>query len=491
MVHKPLATCPFCALACDDLVVDRPLGGADDGDGIVRLAPNTCARADAGFTAAGALLHPLIKGRRVPMDTALAKATAILRDCRRPLYAGLDADIAGVKAVLALAEKSRGIVDHGGSHASFVNYRSIQVDGGFATTLSEAANRADCFIFFATNGVDAAPRLFERWIWREKKLFRDRKDPVHLVFIGQKPPPEAQVPPGLTGTIRHIPVDGGDLAEVAATLRMLWKRDMPSSGPSSGSPSGRISAREKDLRDVIATIRAGRYGVLSWYGANLSGANFPDGHDDARGDAHGDNRQGDDGHDDDARGDAHGDARGDNRQGDDARGDAHGDNRQGDLIVSMLSQWVQEINQSQRFAALPLGGNGNAVGAAQVSTWQNGFPLRVAYDDDGPCHDSWLFAHDRCGMRGEVDALVWISAFGMPARRSCPVSTPMIMMAATADPLCRKADVFIPIAMPGIDHEGTVVRCDSSVSVPLGQWRDGTRRSLTDIIGALEGMLAC
>lgn len=427
--EKITSACPFCGLACDDLNLRVE-------DGRIHVQPGLCERAEQGFQNFDEDLQPMVEGRPATMEEAIAQAARILAAARRPFYSGLDADIVGIKAVLRLAEKTSGIVDHGASAASFAHYRALQIDGGFQTTLSEVANRADLFIFFATNGVDVAPRLFQKWIWRDKKLFRDPSKEPHLIFIGpDAPPPEARHPSGAKVAIHHIKVATDALPEVATALRMLWKvnPDMPL--PKS-VPKTIAGVKVAAWREVIEAIRRADYGVMSWYGGN-----FPE--------------------------------------------------KTADLIVRMLSQWIQEINQTQRFAALPLGGAGNAIGAAQVSTWQNGFPLRVAYGQGGVEHDSWKFSHQSCADEG--DLLVWISCFNATPIPSNNV--PRIVLAASAAGVTKKTEVFLPLAVPGIDHAGTVVRCDSSVSVPLNRVRHRDRHRdrwpLNRVIAGIEEHWSC
>jgi formylmethanofuran dehydrogenase subunit B len=52
-----------------------------------------------------------------------------------------------------------------------------------------------------------------------------------------------------------------------------------------------------------------------------------------------------------------------------------------------------------------------------------------------------------------------------------------------------KADVFIPIGTPGIDHKGTMFRIDSSVSLPLSQLRSSELPTLREVIAAIEAAL--
>src|SRR5919108_3822658 len=89
--------CPFCALACDDLTVAVE-------DGRISVREGGCEIGRAGFERLVPDATPLIAGNAASLDEAVGKAAEILRVSRQPLFAGLAADTAGVRAALQLAE---------------------------------------------------------------------------------------------------------------------------------------------------------------------------------------------------------------------------------------------------------------------------------------------------------------------------------------------------------------------------------------------------
>src|SRR5919198_4718848 len=114
--------CPFCALACDDL----ELRGGPDG---LRVIAGGCPEGRAGFEAPPPPAGAAIGGRPAPLAEAVAEAAAILAGARRPLVAGLGADVAGVRAALALAERVGAVVDHLGSAGLRRDLRVLQDRG--------------------------------------------------------------------------------------------------------------------------------------------------------------------------------------------------------------------------------------------------------------------------------------------------------------------------------------------------------------------------
>ena len=87
--------CPFCALLCDDLVIES------EGSRL-RVMANGCPRAVAGFARdVSVLATPLLDAKPATLDAAIARAGQILRGSRLPLLAGLGTDTAGMRAAIA------------------------------------------------------------------------------------------------------------------------------------------------------------------------------------------------------------------------------------------------------------------------------------------------------------------------------------------------------------------------------------------------------
>ena len=97
--------CPFCGLVCDDLEIARDESG-------LRVTKNGCEKAIAGFERSVSSVKPQVDGRDVDLGTAITTATDLIRKASLPLYGGLGTDVDGIRAVMALADKSGGVVDH-------------------------------------------------------------------------------------------------------------------------------------------------------------------------------------------------------------------------------------------------------------------------------------------------------------------------------------------------------------------------------------------
>lgn len=158
----------------------------------------------------------------------------------------------------------------------------------------------------------------------------------------------------------------------------------------------------------------------------------------------------------------------------------------GDVAVEAFNRLVVTANASTRCAGLPLGGKGNALGANYVCAWQYGVPLRSRLGAGPPEHDPLRYRLKSLLAGDEVDALVWLSALNgaeLPDTRK-----PMIVLARPGQPLPRDPEVLIPVAIPGLDHAGSIHRGDGVAALPLRRLRT-TAMTLPSAASVLSALL--
>lgn len=225
--------CPFCALLCDDLEV------AVEGDRLA-VASKGCARAIEAF--ARPLpddLRPRLRGEPVELETALVRAAELLAAARLPLLGGLEADLAGLRAAVALAERTGGVLDPMTGEGTRAQLRAVERAGWVTGTLAEGRNRPDFVLLLSDGWRTTAPRLAERVLFPAVRL-DDR--PRRLVQLGGAPPEEP--------AIEHLPCSAAELPDRIALLRALLR--------------GRSIAAPEPWRDLAAAIRAASYRLLVW-----------------------------------------------------------------------------------------------------------------------------------------------------------------------------------------------------------------------------------
>jgi len=245
-------TCPFCGLLCDDLVVDTTGGG-------VAVRRNGCRIALAGFERTGAVRStPLVAGRPVTLQLAVAEAARLVASARLPLVAGLGTDVAGVRAAARLADRCGGVVDHMNSAASVRNLLVMQDGGWIATTLSEVRNRADLLLVVSSDVGGRFPRFFERCVAPKETLFSKERR-CDVVFLGSALPKESEWP-GPAPEL--VPCDPERLHEAFSVLRTIVAGRPVAAREAGGAPVG-------VWRKLANRLRAARYGVATWAAADF------------------------------------------------------------------------------------------------------------------------------------------------------------------------------------------------------------------------------
>jgi formylmethanofuran dehydrogenase subunit B len=114
--------------------------------------------------------------------------------------------------------------------------------------------------------------------------------------------------------------------------------------------------------------------------------------------------------------------------------------------------------------------------------------MRTSYARNYPEHDAYHLSTDYLLESGEADALIWISTFG-PDKPPPVTQIPTVAIGHPNMKLEREPEVFIPVSVPGIDHEGIAFRMDNVISLPLYKLRESTLPTLSEVLGRIEATL--
>jgi formylmethanofuran dehydrogenase subunit B len=140
---------------------------------------------------------------------------------------------------------------------------------------------------------------------------------------------------------------------------------------------------------------------------------------------------------------------------------------QGALLIETLQRIVASLNRKHRAAALTLGGANGTGTVNAVFTWMSGLPLRTRLAAQGFEHAPLAFDAARLLAAGDADLLLWLASYGTEGRApATPGGTPRIVIGHPSL-ASETADVFIPVATPGIHHGGHLFRTDGVVMMPL------------------------
>lgn len=142
----------------------------------------------------------------------------------------------------------------------------------------------------------------------------------------------------------------------------------------------------------------------------------------------------------------------------------------GETKTQAVVELIRDLHRLTRAVALPLGAPWNAVGAAQVLTWQTGFPGALSFARGYPQYlpDEAIAA--RLLARGEADTALIIAADPLPHLTAAAAahlrSIPSIVLDNRDTATFTAATVGIPTAAFGFETAGSTFRSDG-VALPL------------------------
>ncbi len=410
---------PFCGIGTDDLAIRV--------DGVkLTVTANGCAVNTPGFEQPLTDTAPRVAGQAVDLGVAVAKAAELLRDTKQPVIGGCATDVNGMRALLALADKSGAVVDSSAFNNARRNLLALQDSGWMNTTLAELKNRCDLLLVVGTDLEAFAPRFFERYLWNEEAMFLDNTANREVIYLGKSPSGDASTSPS-GKKAQVLSCADANLPDVAAVLSALVKKH-----PVLVQSVAGIAVA--DLQAVADKLRAAKYSVILWGAAALA-------YDHA------------------------------------------------ELTVQAICNIVRDINvQDTRCSGFPLGGKEGDQTANQVCGWTTGYPARVNFAKGYPEYDPFLYDSQAMIANGEADALLWVNAFNanaVPAKTALPT----IVLGRSGMSFEKEPDVFIPVGTPGIDHSGHAYRLDNVVAIRLKKLRDSGLPSTAEVLAAIEQAL--
>lgn len=412
-----IATCPFCGLLCDDLVVEP------DGEAL-RVLAGACDRSRAAFarlgTPAAASAAARVDGTPVSTDAALDAAASVLRRSRRPLIAGLGTDVDGMRSALALARRTGAVVDHAGSPVKYRNLHVLQEAGWITTTLAEVKNRADLLMLIGDGWRTRFPRFVERVLAPSTDMF-GAAGRRHVILVDEA---SAAAAAALPPHFERLELDA-PMAELPVLFGMLSA--LAAGQPADPARLPGIAAGRLD--QCIERLRAARYGVAVWAAADLE---LP----------------------------------------------------HAELALQALARLIRVLNNEGRFAALPLAGTNGDLTANAVHTWQSGVPYPASHANRQIDFDPTRYAMRQVLAHDEPDCILWISSLSEDSIPP-PFEGPTIVLGRADMHLEREPDVFVPVATPGVDADGHLLRSDKVISLYLRRLRASRLPSVAQAVDAL------
>ena len=230
-------TCAGCGLLCDDVTVE-----ATGGD--VALAPECRLGAEwfsERLSRAASAPAAAVDGEPTDIESALARASELLRGARRPLLQGFEhATIEDARAAVALADRLGAVVATGSVAAT--------LRGASTATLGEIRDRSEVVVIWREDPETTHPRLLERLGFGRGS----HSGRVLMVIDDRDTPTTERADLSLVWTRQR------DL-QALVTLHLL-----------ADNKSGADGALAMPLRDLVERVRRVRHATFV-YGAGLTG----------------------------------------------------------------------------------------------------------------------------------------------------------------------------------------------------------------------------
>lgn len=141
-----------------------------------------------------------------------------------------------------------------------------------------------------------------------------------------------------------------------------------------------------------------------------------------------------------------------------------------DALSQAITELAIDLHRHTRAVALRLGAPWNAFGAAQVLTWQTGFPAAVSFAPGYPTYLPGEASAETLLARGEVDAALVIGADPAThlsaASRASLAAIPTVVIDDRLSETARRARIALFTARFGIETTGSAFRSDG-VALPL------------------------
>jgi formylmethanofuran dehydrogenase subunit B len=172
------------------------------------------------------------------LESAVARAGALLRESRAPVIAGLAADVAGIVAAFRLAEKIGAAIDHTGAEWALRDQAVLQDAGLMLVGPGEARRSADAFLVVGDRPLQAWPELSD-------SVFVASRPVVTLTSHDPNRPEAA---------CAWLRASASDLPSLLAALRARLN----------GRPLARDFARTAEVERAAAMLKAASFGVALW-----------------------------------------------------------------------------------------------------------------------------------------------------------------------------------------------------------------------------------
>jgi formylmethanofuran dehydrogenase subunit B len=388
--------CPFCGCLCDDLVVEVC-------DEKVVKVENGCTLASEKFLGDHRLQSPILREgcgwREIGYEEAISIAADILLAADLPLLYGWSGTHGEAQSVgVHLAEVLGGVIDNTSTVCHGPSILAIQEVGHPGCTLGQVKNRADVVVYWGANPIEAHPRHMSRYTTFTQGFFvKDAHLARTVIVIDTRRTETAEI------ADEFVQVEAGYDYEVLSALRAIVRgREEVISGAVGG-------VAKTQLIRVAEICKRAKFGAIFFgLGLTMSAGKHKN--------------------------------------------------------IRNAIELVEELNRHTKWTISPMRGHWNVYGSNEVFTWISGYPFAVDFSRGIAFYNPGETTSVDILRRGECDAcLVVGSDPGAHLPRACAAhlaKIPTIQLDPHVNATTHLATLQIPVAVSGIDAEGTAYRMD-------------------------------
>ncbi len=163
-----MATCPGCALLCDDIDVIVE-------NNKIKETRNACRRGAARIKGCINRLTPTMTQKPVDIESTIRKAAEILKGAKSPMLFGFsnstcEAQVKGIQ----LTKKLGAIIDDTSSFCQGLLIEKILREKFRTCTLEDVRNKADVLVYWGSDAQDSQPRHLSRFSYFPRGESRQR-----------------------------------------------------------------------------------------------------------------------------------------------------------------------------------------------------------------------------------------------------------------------------------------------------------------------------
>ncbi|MDA9718763.1 hypothetical protein N9U60_00015 [Betaproteobacteria bacterium] len=163
-----------------------------------------------------------------------------------------------------------------------------------------------------------------------------------------------------------------------------------------------------------------------------------------------------------------------------------------EYIANTLMEIVKEINQKKRAGILTLGSDNGGLSFQNTLSWMTAKSIRSKFSTKSLHYQPELFSLKHCLELKTIDSIFWFSSFSDSLPDENVLNYPFVAIGPESMGKKyskffkeNKHSIFIPIATPGVNSNGYIIRCDGAAIIPLKKLVDDKIHTVEKLISQI------